>query len=147
LYKKHQNLASFYTQFFILFSLQFFITYFIRYLFLSKAHRQLQREEVWFNTLIIGNQKKAKELFDSINSNNEKTGYRVRGFISSQRNNGNELNQGIEYLGDIHVAKNVIDKHVISEVIIALQKEEREELEKILQMLAEKEVNVKMMPD
>jgi exopolysaccharide biosynthesis polyprenyl glycosylphosphotransferase len=147
LYKKHQNLASFYTQFFILFGLQFFISYFVRYLFLSKAHKQLQREEVWFNTLIIGNKEKAKELFYSINSNNEKTGYRICGFVSSQRNNDNELNPEIEYLGDIHVAKNVIDKYVISEVIIALQKDEREELEKILQMLAEKEVNVKMMPD
>lgn len=147
LYKKHQNLTTFYTQFFILFGLQFFVTYFVRYLFLTKAHSQLQQEEVWFNTLIIGNKEKAKELAHSINSNKEKTGYRICGFISSQRNISNELNAVINYLGNINVVKNVIDKYLISEVIIALQKEEREELEKILQILAEKEVNVKMMPD
>ena len=146
LYKKHQNLASFYTQFFILFALQFFITYFVRYLFLSKAHRQLQREKVWFNTLIIGNLEKTKELVHSINSNTEKTGYRICGFISSEENS-HELNDEIKYLGDINVTKNVIDKYGISEVIIALQNDERDGLEKILQMLAEKEVNVKMMPD
>jgi len=148
LYKRHQNLASFYIQFFILFALQFFITYFIRYLFLSKAHLQLQREKVWFNTLIIGGKEKAKELTHSINSNHEKTGYRICGFISSEGNeNGNSLNDETNFLGNIYVTRNVIDQYGISEVIIALQKEEREELEKILQMLAEKEVNVRMMPD
>ena len=44
-------------------------------------------------------------------------------------------------------AKNIIDQHKIEEVIIALENNERGRLEKILQHLAEKEVNVKMMPD
>lgn len=147
LYKRHQYLSSFYGEFFILFGLQFFITYFIRYLFLSKAHAQLQREDVWFNTLIIGNKEKAKELFLSIHNNSEKTGYRLCGFISAGKEGSNELNGEIPFLGDITTAKNIIDRHAISEVIIALQNEERNGLEKILQTLAEKEVNVKMMPD
>ncbi|MGN6195714.1 MAG: sugar transferase [Ginsengibacter sp.] len=147
LYKRYQNLSSFYTQVFILFALQFFITYFIRYILLTKVHKQLQREEVWFNTLIIGNEEKAKELFDSINNNHEKTGYHVRGFISSQTNNNNEPNGEIHFLGNLQSARKVIDEHQISEVIIALQNDERSGLERILQTLAEKEVNVKMMPD
>jgi exopolysaccharide biosynthesis polyprenyl glycosylphosphotransferase len=114
---------------------------------LTKVHKQLQREEVWFNTLIIGNKEKAKELFDSINNNHEKTGYRVRGFISSQTNNNNEPNGEIHFLGNLQSARKVIDEHQISEVIIALQNDERSGLERILQTLAEKEVNVKMMPD
>jgi exopolysaccharide biosynthesis polyprenyl glycosylphosphotransferase len=147
LYKRHQYLSSFYGEFFILFGLQFFITYFIRYLFLSKAHAQLQKEEVWFNTLIIGNNKKAQELFHSINTNNEKTGYRVCGFISSDTQENKESNSGLPFLGNILSTKNIIDTHSVSEVIIALPHNERDNLEKILQTLAEKEVNVKMMPD
>lgn len=147
LYKRHQYLSSFYGEFFILFGLQFFLTYFIRYTLLSKAHGQLQRGEVWFNTLIIGNQIKAKELFDTINTNNEKTGYRVCGFISSHINQNKELNGGIPFLGDINSTKKIIDEFAINEVIIALQNDERDGLERILQTLAEKEVNVKMMPD
>jgi len=147
LYKRHQYLASFYGEFFILFGLQFFITYFFRYLLLSKAHGQLQRGKVWFNTLIIGNWQTAKELSDSLNNNNEKSGYRICGFISSSSNPNKELNDGISFLGNILSTKKVIDEFGINEVIIALQKEEREGLERILQILAEKEVNVKLMPD
>ena len=146
-YKKHQNLSTFYSQFFILFGLQFFITYSIRFLFLTHAHRQIQREEVWFNTLIIGDELKAKELYQTIYSNIEKTGYRICGFIS----NGPVLIQTPEepilFLGRITSAKKIIDDFGINEVIIALPNEERDELEKILQTLAEKEVNVKLMPD
>jgi exopolysaccharide biosynthesis polyprenyl glycosylphosphotransferase len=147
LYKRHQYLSSFYGEFFILFALQFFIVYFIRYIFLSKAHRQLQRGEIWFNTLIIGNEQKVKELFDAISTNDEKSGYRVCGFITSGMKSVAPLNGGIPFLGDISSAKTVIDNYDINEVIIALQKEEREGLERILQTLAEKEVNVKLMPD
>ena len=146
LYKRHQYLSSFYGEFFILFGLQFFITYFIRYILLTKTHAQLQRGEVWFNTLIIGNDLKAKELSDTINTNNEKTGYRVCGFISSHTNQ-QQLNGGIPFLGNIDSAKKVIDEFAINEVIIALQNDERDGLERILQTLAEKEVNVKMVPD
>lgn len=147
LYKRHQYLSSFYSEFFILFGIQLILTYLSRYLFLSKAHSQLQKEEVWFNTLIIGSKPKATELYHTIDANDEKTGYRICGFICAGAGNGKELNGGIPFLGDITTAKEVIDQYAISEVIIALQNNERKELERILQTLAEKEVNVKMMPD
>lgn len=147
LYKKHQNLSTFYTQFFFLFAVQFLIVYFTRYLFLSKAHSQLQSEEVWFNTVIIGNEIKAKEFLYSIHSNKNKTGYRICGFISSGKGAPYQLNKELSFLGNMQDAKKIIDQNAISEVIIALPNEERGELEKILQTLAEKEVNVKMMPD
>jgi len=147
LYKKNQNLSTFYGQFFILFGLQFFITYITRYFFLSKAHSQLQKEEIWFNTLIIGSSTKVHELFTSINTNQEKTGYRICGYISTDSENDIVSNGKIIFLGKTDQTKNIIDKLDINEVIIALKNEERDELEKILQILAEKQVKVKMMPD
>lgn len=147
LYKRHQYLSSFYIEFFILLAIQFFFTYLSRYLFLSKAHSQLQQEEVWFNTLIIGSKNKVNELIHTVNSNTEKTGYQIKGFISIKTENGKEIKEEIPLLGNIPDIKNVIDQYAINEIIIALGNNERDELEKILQSLAEKEVNVKMMPD
>ena len=147
LYKKHEYLTSFYSEFFIFFGLQFFITYCFRFLLLTKAHGQLQREEIWFNTLIIGGHQKALELYHSIITNYEKTGYRIRGFITIEKNDANELNNPVPNLGNISDLNKVIDQFQITEVIIALQNNEREGLQKILQHLAEKEVTVRMMPD
>lgn len=147
LYKKHQNLTTFYTQFFILFALQFVITYLVRFLILSKAHKQLRREKVWFNTLIIGNKEKARELYNSISSNPEKTGHRVIGFVSVEPVFENGEQTTIKILGDIQNVNSIIESNAITDVIIALQKDERPKVEKILQTLAEKEVTVKLMPD
>lgn len=147
LYKRHQYLSSFYSEFFILLGIQFFLTYLSRYLFLGKAHSQLQQEKVWFNTLIIGNKSKVNELIHTVNTNTEKTGYQIRGFVSITRDSSKELKEEIPFLGTIPDIKKLIDEYAINEVIIALGNNERDELEKILQSLAEKEVNVKMMPD
>ena len=137
----------FYKQFFTIFILQFLITYFFRLLLLSKAHQQLQRQEVWFNTLIIGSNESALQLYKSITSNTEKTGYRIRGFISMGSGIPGSLNAYTQLLGDIDDVPGVIDQYDIKEVIIAIEKDERTGLEKILQLLNEKEVNVNMMPD
>ncbi|MEO6134986.1 MAG: sugar transferase [Ginsengibacter sp.] len=138
---------AFSREIFVLFLIQFSTVYFFRYLLLSKAHSQLQREEIWFNTLIIGSSEKALELSRALISNTEKTGYRIKGFVSIDKNKVDSPENEIHHLGDISNASGIIDEFQISEVIIALQNNEREGLERILQQLAEKEVNVKMMPD
>jgi exopolysaccharide biosynthesis polyprenyl glycosylphosphotransferase len=146
-YKKQQNLSTFYSQFFILFGLQFIIIYIVRYFILSFAHLQIQREEVWFNTLIIGDEQNAQILFENIHSNVEKTGYRIRGYISNNPGEISDRNDKVLFLGNLSSTKKVIDDYSIDEVIIALPHEKRKELEQVLQILAEKEVNVKIVPD
>jgi exopolysaccharide biosynthesis polyprenyl glycosylphosphotransferase len=146
LYKKHEYLSSFYNEFFILLSIQFLVTYFFRLLLLNKAHKQLQREEIWFHTLIIAGSEKASELFHTITTNKEKTGYRICGFVNPENNNYKEKKSPVPYLGSITEMNSIIDQFQITEVIIALQDNERSGLENILQHLAEKQVNVKMMP-
>jgi len=143
-YKKHQDLSTFYSQFFILFAIQFVLIYLVRYFFLTHIHKQIQTDKVWFNTLIIGDEKRAKSLFHIIDSNIEKTGYRICGYLAEQAN----MNQNqISFLGYFSDAKSIIDEYEVDEVIVALPENKRSELEKILQILAEKEVNVKILPD
>jgi len=146
-YKKHQNLTTFYGQFFLLFGLQFFITYLVRYFLLAKVHHQIQNEKAWFNTLIIGNAIKAREIYQVINANIEKTGYRILGYISILSAIIPEQEERVKYLGNLSSVKQIIENNLIDEVIIALPNDEREGLEKILQILAETEVNIKLLPD
>jgi exopolysaccharide biosynthesis polyprenyl glycosylphosphotransferase len=141
-----ENENFFYKDFFTIFITQFLITYLFRSILLSKAHNQLQKEKVWFNTLIIGSNENALHLYKSIIGNKEKTGYRICGFISTETNVLNELNNYIPNAGTINDVHKVIDELNIKEVIIAVDRN-RAGLEKILQQLSEKEVGVKMMPD
>ncbi|MDQ6904210.1 MAG: sugar transferase, partial [Bacteroidota bacterium] len=135
-----------YNSFFPALITQFLITYFFRFILLSKAHNQLQKQEIWFNTIIIGSKENAWQLYKAITTNKEKTGYRICGFITTGIDKVSKLSEQISNLGDINNVKEIIDKHKIQEVILALENDEKNDLEKILQKLSEKEVNVKMMP-
>lgn len=136
-----------YGKFFVFFSIHFSFTAFFRLFLLTRAHNQLQLQKVWFNTLIIGADKKARDLYMSIISNPERTGYRIIGFVQPNANTGNGLNRYLTNFGNLPVLEKVIDEHNIEEVIIAIEKNERNDLEKILQRLADKEVNVRMTAD
>ena len=147
LYNSDKNFTTFYKELFTILISQFLTTYFSRFILLSKAHNQLQKEEVWFNTLIIGSNESALQLYKSITTNNEKSGYRICGFITTGSSIVSDLAGYTQHLGSMNEVHKIIDEYDISEVIIAIEKNERTGLEKILQQLNEKEVNIKMMPD
>jgi len=146
-YNNDKNFTTFYNELFTILIFQFLTTYFSRFILLSKAHHQLQKDEVWFNTLIIGSDESALQLYKSITTNNEKSGYRICGFITTGSSIVSDLAGYTQHLGSMKEVHKIIDEYDIREVIIAIEKNERTGLEKILQELNEKEVNIKMMPD
>ena len=141
------NYLLFYQEFFTMLCIHFTITFLARLYFLNLASRQLQLGKVGFETLIIGSDTKAIELYHAIMDNKEKTGYRLCGFIHTNGGHSNGLGRYLPNLGNFENAKAIIDSNHVKEVIIAVEKNERAGLEKILQELSEREVNVKMIPD
>lgn len=137
----------YYKEFFSLFTLHFLLTILSRYILLSIAHAQLQDEKIWFNTLVIGSDKNALNLYHSIINNKENKGYRLKGFIPVEQNGHTALKNVLPQLGSLENIEGVIRKEQIVEIIIALERNERARLEKILQLLGEFDVNVKLIPD
>jgi len=147
LYEDRIDNTLFYRGFFVLLAIQFFSTYFFRSILLSIVHTQLQRQQVWFNTLIIGSSEIALQLYKSIVDNKEKTGYRICGFVTIANIISPLLSALTPALGTMDDTEKIIEDYQVKEVIIALENNEKVRLEKILQILNEKEVNVKMVPD
>ncbi len=137
----------YYKEFISLWGLQTLITFCIRLFFLTKAKSQLNKGSVFFNTLIIGSSSNAANLYNSIVNNKEKTGYRIIGFANTNGNNGSSLPHGIVNLGKADEADTIISNYKIEEIIIAVEKKERDQLEKILQQLSDNEVNIKLTAD
>ncbi len=137
----------YYKEFLSLLGIQVFITSFIRLLFLTKVKVQLEKGNVFFNTLIIGSSSNAVSLYNSIISNKEKTGYRITGFVNANGRNGSDLPPAITDFGTAENITQIITDNNIEEVIVAVEKKEREKIEKILQQLSDKNVNIKITPD
>ena len=147
LYDATGDYNIYYKEFISLWAIQTGITFFIRLLFLNKAKSQLNKETVFFNTLIIGSSSNAGNLYNRIITNKEKTGYRIAGFANTNGNHESLLPAGIINLGKADDSAAIIRQYKIEEVIIAVEKKERNQLEKILRQLSNHDVNIKLTAD
>jgi exopolysaccharide biosynthesis polyprenyl glycosylphosphotransferase len=147
LYDVTGDYTIYYKEFISLWIIQTLITFCIRLLFLNRAKKQLNNGSVFFNTLILGSSGNAVNLYHSIINNKEKTGYRIAGFANTNGNYNSALPKGIIKLGNAADSTTIISNHKIEEVIIAVEKKERGQLEKILQQLSDTAVNIKLTAD
>jgi len=147
LYDVTGDYTIYYKEFISLWLIQTLFTFCIRLFILNRAKKQLNSGAVFFNTLVLGSSSNAVNLYNAIINNKEKTGYRIAGFANTNGNNGSALPPGIVKLGNAADAVAIISTNKIEEVIIAVEKKERDQLEKILQQLSNIDVNIKLTAD
>ena len=130
-----------------LFLLHFTFTWLFRWLILSIAKRQLIDGKVWMNTLIIGSGQNAISLYKDISRNKSELGYRINGFLYSDKFGANGLSKFLEPLGTLDNLQKVITEQHTDEVLVAIEKKETGKLEEIINQLSEKDVKVKIIPN
>ncbi|MCO6462143.1 MAG: sugar transferase [Saprospiraceae bacterium] len=106
-----------------------------RMILLTRASRRLKAGLVTFNTLIIGGDENALELYLEIKSRQKGLGYKFVGFIDSNGNSNNLLKDHLPLLGKIDNLASVIVQQKVEEVIIAIETQEHDKLRNILNVL------------
>lgn len=122
-------------------------TMFLRMLLLNHVKSNLIEGRVGFNTLIIGGNKEAIDIYKKLGNNPKVLGNIFKGFIYSTKENGNGMSQHLPQLGHLSELEKIIDEHDIEEVIIAVDSSEHHLLENILTRLSYRPVVVKIQPD
>lgn len=130
-----KDYSTYYTSFFTLFIYHYFFTAFMRMVLLTRASLRLKAGKVTFNTLIIGGNQRAIDLYNEITSREKGLGYNFVGFIDANGNSGNDLNRYLPVLGKIDDLSKVIKTKEIEEVIIAIETSEHNRLREILNVL------------
>jgi len=143
------KLTSNYKVFGTLFLLQFGFTALIRMFLLTMASRRLKSGQVAYNTIVIGGDQNAVELYEEITSRPYKLGHNFVGFIDSNGNSENLIKKYVPKLGKIKDLSSVVREHNIEEVIIAIETSEHNRLSEILDILSDfdESVLVKIIPD
>lgn len=93
------------------------------------------------NTLIVGTGEKAVNLKSMIEKFPQ-LGYKIIGFVSLRNKNEQNLS-----LGSLEDVSGVIKKRNVTEILIALEPSEKENLIDVLRYCAEEKVNMKILPD
>jgi len=140
---------SYFKSFSTLFVIHLSFTLLMRMLWLTRSSHKLKKGEVGYNTIIIGGDKNATELYEEITSMSKSLGHKFLGFIDSNANSTNLLEKDLPKLGGISQLNEIITDHKIEEVIIAIETSEHSQLKSILNKLFDfgDNILIKIIPD
>lgn len=144
---RKSDYTYFYSVCALLFSLQFVLTYFGRTVLLNIAKKHLMKGVVHFNTIFVGNNASAVKIYKEIKKNFSYLGYQPVGFISSGAAVKNGLSKYLPRLGSTEEIESIIEKNEISNIIISLDKKDEHIIERLVNRLVEKDVDIKLVPD
>jgi exopolysaccharide biosynthesis polyprenyl glycosylphosphotransferase len=118
-----------------------------RLVMLSSIKQNLVSGKVGFNTLIIGGNQKAIDIYKQVKDGPRVLGNIFKGFIYSNKEATNGMSHYLPMLGHLNELEELIDNYGIEEVIVAVDSSEHHLLEDILTRLSYRPVEVKVLPD
>lgn len=125
---------------------QLFFTWLGRSLLLSSVHRQLRKGLVKFNTLLVGGNSVATKIYKDTKAGLKLAGYHYTGFIAAAPE-PNGISAYLPQFGYVADLERVIREKQVQLVVIALEKSEKQQVEKIVSVLSEEDVDIKIAPD
>ena len=135
-------------QFFVYFIVQFIMIAGGRTMLLFQTKKTLKRGEVFFKTIIVGNNSNAIKVYEALNRNFKYLGFKTIGFVSAHPEEiKNGLSKWMPHLGSARQIKNIVEDYEVERVIISIDKKEQELIEEIVRILTEKEIDIKLVPD
>lgn len=140
---------TYFNSFSCLFILHTSITSIARMSFLTWAKSQVKTGKITYNTLIIGGDKNAVELYEEITNRPYLLGFNFVGFIDSNGKSKNHLAANLSNLGKVKDLAQVIEKYEIEEVIVAVETSEHNRIKDIFDILFDysEKIIIKVIPD
>ncbi|WP_304066334.1 sugar transferase [Pedobacter glucosidilyticus] len=124
----------------------FFIMGFGRLLFHTWIKRQIRKGKISFNTILIGNNKKAKQILADIKSQPKNLGFHILGYVGLIDEEDTPMVK-LPKLGSFDDIKVIIESYQIEEVIIAIETNQHHQLKDILNQLEQTTVIINIIPD
>lgn len=132
-----------------LFSYHFLLTATARLIFLTYAKSRLKKGLIKYNTLVIGGDQNAVELYQDIVKEPFQLAHHFVGFLDANGNTQNKLGEYLPRLGGLDALEAAILGHEVEEVIIAIESSDHKKINSILNSLYgfKDKLVVKIIPD
>ncbi len=130
-----------------LFLLQFLINFIFRISLTTGTVRKVHDRKIGFNTVLIGGNENAVNIFKEFEAMPKSPGNKFVGFV--QVNGGDHLlsRVGVPLLGQWDQLREIVHENKVEEVIIAVESSEHDHLSRILNVLEGCGVKVKIIPN
>ena len=142
-----ESYKNYYQSALVLFSVHFLLTYFFRLILTAQTIHKIHKRKIGFNTLIIGNDEKAVEIYKEMISQVRPAGNKFVGYVILDESNEDLLSEHLNNLGKLDNILDILDKHNIEEVILATESHEHEKASKILTVIENRQITIWGIPD
>ena len=132
--------------FLIYFGLQFTLSYLPRIIISTSTLRKIHNGLIGFNTIIIGENELALDIYLRIKNEKISTGNIFQGYVTVHNSSYSHLAEQLPFLGKYEDLQSIIDKWKIDEVIIAIENSDHETFGKIISLLSDRDVIIKAIP-
>ncbi|MCR4847782.1 MAG: sugar transferase [Bacteroidales bacterium] len=137
---------TYYQSFITLFGLQFLLTYFGRLVITSIVKHNIKTGKIGFNTLIVGGFENAVAIYKEIAEQEKPTGQRFVGYVSVRDVPQRPLDEYLTHLGPVNDIVDIVKKYEVEEVIIAIERSEKDCMNVILPVMNLTKAEVEIIP-
>ncbi len=138
---------TYYQSFLVLYGLHFSFTYAFRLILTTVTVKKIHRRLIGFNTIIIGSNGNAVDIYKEIEGQVKSSGNKFVGFVSVLDDHDYKLGEFLPYLGPYKDLRRIIQNHEIEEVIIAVEETEHKIVQQIITDLEDMPLVIKVIPD
>jgi len=136
----------FYKTYFIFLAAQFVLTLTGRLIILYIVRHQVEAGKVVFNTLLVGSNSVATSIYKNSREGLRSSGYRYTGYVNNEHEQNNGIADYLPHLGTSAEIEKAIDRNNIELVVVALERSARADVERIIEKLSNKDVEIKIIP-
>ena len=138
---------TYYQSFITLFALQFLLTYLGRLIITNIVKHNIKSGKIGFNTLIVGGFENAVAIYKEISEQEKPTGQRFVGYVSVCDVPQRPLDAYLKHLGPVKDIVDIVKKHDVEEVIIAIERSEKDCMNNILPVINLTKAEVEIIPE
>ena len=141
------NYKQYYKMFGILLLMQFLFTYVPRVIITTITNNRVHTRRLRFNTLMVGSNDRAVELYRELESQNISSGLNFIGFVYVDKQDSYQMEKYVPNFGSVDDIRDIISAHKIEEIVIAVESREHSKITYIINKLYGVRVSVKVIPD
>ncbi len=117
---------------FCYFTLQFLLTYIPRVCITTRINRRIHRGLIGFNTIIVGSDAKALQVYNSLQQKLPAPGNFLIGYVKVEDNSEDLLGEHLTYLGTIAQLPDIVSQNHIEELIVTLHNGQRKHIDSLI---------------
>ena len=136
----------YYKAYFTFLVMHFLITWAGRWLILSYTKMQIRTGEIVFKSLLLGSGAIGAKTYEDTVNGLRTNGYQYTGYVQPN-SSADKMNVPISCLGNAVRLEEIVEQENIHLVVIAMERSEQEDAEKMVQRLSEIDVEIKIIPD